>query len=151
MPERLVHRGVETTNLDASFSEQRKHPVFVVDVPSSVLSMTIGLLEPGQVTSKHRHTYETILYVVEGEGVTQIEDRVVEWTVGDAVYVPVWAWHQHRNKSATVRCRYVACENAPMLQRLGVAIREEAEGWPAAGSEVCEPDSDAKDSRICTT
>jgi gentisate 1,2-dioxygenase len=120
-----VHRAVEKTSRDEPFSRERKHPVWVVDLPSRVLSMTIGGLEPGQTTSKHRHTYETILYVLEGEGVTLIEDRTVEWKAGDAIYIPVWAWHQHTNASSTNACRYIACENAPMLQSLGVALREE--------------------------
>jgi gentisate 1,2-dioxygenase len=55
-----------------------------------------------------------------------VEDRKIEWKAGDAVYIPVWAWHQHTNTSATASCRYVACENAPMLQNLGIALREEA-------------------------
>jgi gentisate 1,2-dioxygenase len=126
IPERLVHHNVERTNRDEPFSRERKHPVFVVDLPSRVLSMTIGGLEPGQTTSKHRHTYETILYVLEGEGFSEIEGRRVEWRAGDAVYIPVWAWHRHTNTSATTSCRYIACENAPQMQNLGVAVREEA-------------------------
>ena len=126
LPDRLVHRDVENTALAAAFSAQRKHPVFVVDLPSKTISLTIGGLEPGQTASKHRHTYETILYVLEGEGFTMIEDQRVEWKAGDAVYIPVWAWHQHTNRSATNRCRYIACENAPLMQTLNAALREEA-------------------------
>jgi quercetin dioxygenase-like cupin family protein len=125
VPERLIHRQVERSNRDESFTEERRHPVFVVDLPSRVISMTIGALEPGQSTRNHRHTYETILYIVEGNGFTEIEDRRVDWSAGDAVYVPVWAWHSHTNAGQAM-CRYVACENAPMLQNLGVARREES-------------------------
>lgn len=39
----------------------------------------MGHLEPGQTTSRHRHSYETIIYVLEGEGYTLIEDERVEW------------------------------------------------------------------------
>jgi gentisate 1,2-dioxygenase len=53
-----------------------------------------------------------------------VEDRKVAWRAGDAVYIPTWAWHQHTCTSERP-CRYVACENAPMLQNLGVALREE--------------------------
>jgi gentisate 1,2-dioxygenase len=128
IPAKLVHRSVERTSRDEPFSRERKHPVFVVDLPSRAISMTIGGLEPGQTTSKHRHTYETILYVLEGEGFTMVEDRKVEWKAGDAVYIPVWAWHQHTNTSSAGKsCRYVACENAPMMQSLGAAVREEEE------------------------
>lgn len=125
VPQRLVHHGVERTSHDDKFSQERKHPVFVVDLPTRVLSMTIGGLDPAQTTSKHRHNYETVIYVMEGEGFTVIEGRRVDWSAGDAVYIPVWAWHQHTNASAARPCRYVACENAPMLQELGIAVREE--------------------------
>lgn len=124
LPEKLVHRSVERTSRDEPFSRERKHPVFVVDLPSRVLSMTIGGLEPRQTTSKHRHNYETVIFVLEGEGFTVIEDRRVDWKAGDAVYIPVWAWHQHTSTGSA--CRYVACENAPMLQNLGIAVREES-------------------------
>jgi quercetin dioxygenase-like cupin family protein len=124
LPERLIHRDVEGNARDEQFSSERKHPVFVVDLPSKVLSVTIGGLSPGQSTNRHRHTYETILYVLEGEGFTMVEDHKVAWRAGDAVYIPTWAWHQHTCTSERP-CRYLACENAPMLQNLGVALREE--------------------------
>jgi quercetin dioxygenase-like cupin family protein len=125
VPERLVHRAVERSSVEHDFSEERRHPVWVVDLPSRVISMTIGGLAPGRASRKHRHTYETILYVLEGEGRSEIEGVRVDWVAGDAVYIPMWAWHQHWNGSAVARCRYLACENAPMLQNLGVALREE--------------------------
>jgi quercetin dioxygenase-like cupin family protein len=108
LPEKLVHRDVEQTSIDRTFSAERKHPVFVVDLPSRTISVTIGGLDPGQTTSRHRHTYETIIYVLEGEGYTMIEDQRIDWKPGDALYIPVWAWHYHRNTSSTVPCRYVA-------------------------------------------
>ena len=90
------------------------------------IDRTIGGLAVGEATRKHRHNYETIIYVIAGSGVSLIEDRKVRWRAGDAFYVPTWAWHQHRNASATEQALYVACENAPMLQNLGIALREEA-------------------------
>lgn len=127
VPERLKHAGVLAAVSDAAFSAARKHPVALVDLPSKTLSVTIGGLEPGQATNRHRHNYETIIVVLEGSGRTVVEDRVVPWTAGDAIYIPVWAWHHHENASAVALCRYVACENAPLLQNLGgIALREES-------------------------
>ena len=81
---------------------------------------------PGQSSNRHRHTYETILYVLEGEGYSVVHDQKIEWKAGDAVYIPVWTWHNHVNTSTTGLARYLACENAPILQNLGgVALREE--------------------------
>ena len=125
IPERLIHKRVKSGVTDKIFSDERKHPVYVVDLPSRALSMTIGGLEAGGNTGKHRHTYETILYVTKGRGYTVVEDRRIDWEVGDAVYIPKWAWHQHFNLSGDSSAEYLACENAPMLQNIGLAIREE--------------------------
>jgi quercetin dioxygenase-like cupin family protein len=125
LPEKLLHPDVAGTGLDTQFSQERKHLVQVVDLPSKTISVTLGGLEPAQSTNRHRHSYETILYVLEGEGETLIEDRLVEWKAGDAVYIPVWAWHSHRNRSEYRPCKYLACENAPLMQNLGAAVREE--------------------------
>lgn len=125
MPEKLIHTHVEQAGEHDQFSTERKHPVFFVDLPSKNVSMTIGGLLPDQLTNRHRHTYETLIYVVEGCGYTEIEDVIVEWKAGDAVYIPSWAWHRHKNVSSNANAKYIACENAPQLQNLGVALREE--------------------------
>ena len=127
-PDRLLHARVVggAEMQDGEFSQERGHLVRLVDLPSRALSMTIGGLAASEATRKHRHNYETIIYVVTGAGASLIDDREVQWQAGDAFYVPVWAWHQHRNTSATEPALYVACENAPMLQNLGIALREEA-------------------------
>lgn len=125
-PERLLHPGVLVgTEDDETFSEKRNHLVRTVDLPSRTLSMTVGGLKAGQATRMHRHNYETIIYVIAGSGFSSIEGREVQWEAGDAFYVPTWAWHQHTNASNTAPAFYIACENAPMLQNLGIALREE--------------------------
>jgi gentisate 1,2-dioxygenase len=127
LPTRLIHRGVmrSANSGSVTFSQKRQHPVQIVDLPSRTLSMTIGGLLPYQSTRCHRHNYETLLYICEGQGTTFIEGQAVEWEKGDAVYIPIWAWHYHRNGSFT-ECLYIACENAPLLQNLGgIALREE--------------------------
>jgi quercetin dioxygenase-like cupin family protein len=127
MPDRLSHPGVDKADASATFSAERKHPVHIVDLPSHAISMTIGGLNPGGRSGRHRHTYETILYALEGRGYSMIEDRRIEWEAGDALYIPVWAWHHHVNADPDKPAKYLACENAPMLQNAGgLAIREEA-------------------------
>ncbi|AJZ59768.1 cupin domain-containing protein [Paraburkholderia fungorum] len=125
VPDKVVHRNVLGGN-DAAFSAERQHPVALVDLPSRVLSMTIGGLKPGQTSRLHRHNYETLIYVTAGRGWSRIGSHRVEWQAGDALYVPVWAWHQHGN-TGDQDATYVACENAPVLQSFGVALREEAD------------------------
>jgi gentisate 1,2-dioxygenase len=126
IPDRLIHKRVEQAGPQDAYSTARKHPVFFIDLPSHAISVTIGGLNPGGQSNRHRHTYETILYVLEGKGYTQVEDRKVEWEAGDAVYIPVWAWHHHVNLDSERPAKYIACENAPMLQNMGgLALREE--------------------------
>ena len=127
VPDILLHANVLNSKdaQAASFSEERRHLVRTVNLPSRVLSMTIGGLRPGESTRKHRHNYETIIYVLEGSGESIIDDRTVKWAAGDAFYVPVWAWHSHINRSHEHAVTYIACENAPMLQNLGIALRQE--------------------------
>ena len=127
VPERLLHAAVlESPDGDAAaFSAERRHLVKVVDLPSRFLSMTLGGLAVGQSTRLHRHNYETIIYVLKGRGKSRVEDREVQWKAGDAFYVPVWSWHQHINLSETEEALYVACENAPQLLNMGLALREE--------------------------
>lgn len=127
LPEKLLHKGVCTNQtVDTKFNEERQHFVGLIDLPSKSLSVTIGKLDPLQSTRRHRHNYETIIYVVSGRGYSLIEDTEVHWESGDAIYVPVWAWHNHVNLSDSEECCYVACENATLLQNLGgIALREE--------------------------
>lgn len=125
-PERLLHADVlGASRTGDAFSVERQHLVRTVDLPTRTLSMTIGGLKAGQSTRMHRHNYETVIYVLAGRGKSLIGGREVPWKAGDAFYVPPWAWHQHVNGSATESAYYVACENAPLLQNLGVALRQE--------------------------
>lgn len=126
LPNKLIHKSVIQENSKKNtFDMERGHPVHIVDLPSKTLSMTIGILAPKAKTQMHRHNYETVIYITHGFGHSVIEDQLIEWTAGDAIYVPIWSWHQHVNLSE-VQCEYIACENAPLLQNLGnIALREE--------------------------
>lgn len=124
VPSKLIHKAVTKGQLDDEFSTDRKHPVHVVDLPSRAISMSVGGLEKGQCTRRHRHTYETIIYVLKGYGHSIVEGKRVDWEAGDAILVPRWAWHQHFNDSDEY-VEYIGAENAPMLQNIGLALREE--------------------------
>jgi pyrroloquinoline-quinone synthase len=129
IPDRLHHKNVMEDEHGNSqrFSSERNHRVHIVDLPSCTISMTIGRLNPGEQTRLHRHNYETMIYVTSGKGFSRIGNRIVEWSAGDAFYVPIWSAHQHVSTS-NVECVYVACENAPLLQNIGgIALREELE------------------------
>lgn len=127
----LIHKNVTGTQNDANakFTDDRKHPVHIVDLPSRAISVSIGGILPGGRTRKHRHSYETIAYILKGKGYSVVDGARVDWEAGDAVLVPRWTWHQHFNASDTEYAEFLGAENAPMLQNLGLGLREEAEKW----------------------
>ena len=126
MPARLIHKQVSEKGMHQAFSLERKHPVSIVDLPALTINMTVGILLPSSSTNRHRHSYETLIYIIKGEGFSVIEDMKILWEAGDAIYIPVWAWHQHFNLHESINAEYLACENALLLQNLGgLALREE--------------------------
>jgi quercetin dioxygenase-like cupin family protein len=126
-----IHKNVRGTDNEANakFSADRKHPVHIVDLPSRAVSVSIGGILPGGRTRKHRHSYETIAVILKGKGYSIVDGNRVDWEEGDALLVPRWTWHQHFNASDTEYAEFLGAENAPMLQNLGLALREEAEKW----------------------
>lgn len=64
------------------------------------LSIAMFEIPPGQAQAKHRHPGEAILYIVDGEGYSEIGDRRVDWATGDAPIVHQYVWHQHVNSSS---------------------------------------------------
>ncbi|MEQ1963950.1 iron-containing redox enzyme family protein [Xenorhabdus khoisanae] len=125
--EKLIHKNVINSNSysEEKFSKERKHKVNIVNLPTKTISMTLGHLDPNKSTNLHRHNYETIIYIIEGKGISKIGNNNVEWSAGDAIYIPPWAEHKHIN-ICKEKCLYIACENAPLLQNIGnIALREE--------------------------
>ena len=76
-------------------------------------------LKPGERSGKHRHMWEEVLFVVEGEGYDlhwdlkfdcldafewewTPEPRKFEWQRGDFIYVPPFTIHQHFNRRRDV-------------------------------------------------
>lgn len=126
----LIHRQVCATIPAAAFSASRGHPVFAVDLPAASVSFSIGVLASEQKTNNHRHAYESLLYILEGEGHSIVEGRRIEWRAGDALYVPPWNWHVHGCDSGQ-SARYLTATNLPLLQQLGQTVLREEEPRPA--------------------
>lgn len=123
----LVHRQVASSGARAEeFSDSRGHPVYPVKLPSRTISFSVGELSPGGATSRHRHAYESLVYVLRGAGHTTVEDDRIEWSAGDAFYVPPWSWHQHFADGGE-NALYLTATNLPLLTGVGqTLLREEA-------------------------
>jgi gentisate 1,2-dioxygenase len=60
------------------------------------LQCRLHRLLAGHRTRRHRHTWNSIFHVVEGEGETTVGDSTFKWAAHDVISVPAWQWHQHR-------------------------------------------------------
>lgn len=96
--------------------------------PSKSLNMFIGELPPGGHSGCHRHMCEACIYILSGKGYTMIDDKTkVEWEQGDAMFIPVMAWHQHFNGDPDRPARYLAGTNFPQMEKLGLSLMESKE------------------------
>jgi gentisate 1,2-dioxygenase len=62
-------------------------------------------------SGRHNHQGGIIIYVLEGEGVTETNGEILEWKAGDLLLLPIQpggCTHQHWNKDASKGCRWVA-------------------------------------------
>ncbi len=75
--------------------------------------MAISDIPPGQKSGKHRHAYEALVYVMEGEGWFQVEDQLYDLSAGDSLYIAPWNWHQVSAK-ANHKLRYIQATNLPL-------------------------------------
>mgnify|MGYP001447063614 FL=1 len=121
-----IHRQIEDSQ-DEQFSKERQHPCYIAKLPSHTASMNVGVVVAGGTSGNHRHYYESLIYIIKGNGYSVVEGNKVEWESGDIIYAPPWSWHQHFNTDPDNEVRYVAYTNAPLLQNVGgIARREEA-------------------------
>lgn len=99
----------------------------VLGFPAKSLNMFIGEIPPGGHTGCHRHMCEACIYILSGKGYTMVEDKKVEWEEGDAMFMPVMAWHQHFNGDPRQPARYLAATNFSQMEKLGLSLMESRE------------------------
>ncbi len=101
-------------------------------LPTTTFEIFRQTIPPGATSDMQRHHHETVHYVIAGDGHSEIEgagdvdDTTVEWTTGDLVYTPPWAWHRHYNDSAEHPVEFLTIENSRLLGLLGVGRRQSA-------------------------
>ena len=127
MPGKVIVRQLESQK-NSAYSEERQCSVSISDIPSYTIGVDITTIGPNSNDRKHRHTYETILFVLEGSGYSVVEGDRVEWEAGDAIHIAPWSWHQHFNTDPDKEVKFLSGTNAPLLQSVGnVDYREEAD------------------------
>ena len=71
MPDKVIVQQLETQK-NSAYSEERQCSVSVSDIPSYTIGVDITAIGPNSNDRKHRHSYETVIYVLEGAVVIQL-------------------------------------------------------------------------------
>ncbi len=84
---------------------------------------TLIELPPGGQLPPMRHLAEEIIYIVSGQGYTDMwisaeEKRRYEWQSGDLLSPSLNTWHQHFNASSEEPARYLAISSSPLTRNL---------------------------------
>lgn len=87
----------------------------------ATMAMKLHKLRPASGRKAQRHTGSKLYYVVRGSGTTAIDEQRYEWTSGDFLAVPPWAWHEHSAKEEAV---LFEVNDTPVMKALGY-YREE--------------------------
>lgn len=120
-------RNRSASEIAARDEFNRQHPpIEGPAVAANLRDMEVSELEPGGWSTRHRHTTEAHLHIVEGNGFTLINDdddpvERVDWSEGTLLSPSRWAWHQHFNLDTGDTARYLAIQDAPRLVAAGEA------------------------------
>ncbi len=94
------------------------------DRPTRVLDAHVHEVDPGTVSTIHRHSWDAILFMVYGDGWTEVDGVRYDWKPWDAIHVPAWSWHRHGNDGAKPG-RFMSYSSEPLLDSLGMAVIED--------------------------
>lgn len=98
---------------------------------TTILDATLHEVPAGTTSTIHRHSWDAIMFVIEGQGATEIDGVEHAWHAWDTLHLPAWSWHRHVNRSGQ-DARFVTWGVQPMQEALGVAVLEDAGDAPAA-------------------
>ena len=110
------------------------------DAPSLNLDANLHSIEPDATSTIHRHSWDAIMFVIEGTGWTEVQGRRYEWRPWDTVYLPSNQWHRHGG-TGDKTARYVTFSVQPLVELLGLASIED--GGDTAFEELPAPSKTA--------
>ena len=76
------------------------------------------MLRPGEATRFKRETASTLYIAIEGQGVTEIAGRTLDWQPNDIFVVPSFAWRRHINQGRKDAVLY-AISDALLMEKIG--------------------------------
>lgn len=125
LPDNLVHSSGDAHWLDPAMTGNPSRIGALPEVPAQTMEFYVQELDPGTAGDLQRHRHESVHFVIEGEGYSEIGPRSVRWSAGDLIYTPPWVWHRHYNDGPGL-VRMLLVENSRLLGALGLNERESA-------------------------
>ena len=101
------------------------------DRPTRCLDALVHEVDPGTTTTIHRHSWDAILFMVDGSGWTEVDGVRYDWKPWDAIHLPAWSWHRHGNDGNRPG-RFMSYSSEPTLWTLGMSLLEDARHEPFA-------------------
>ena len=92
--------------------------------PTRSMDATAHEIDPGAVSTVHRHSWDAMMLCVAGEAWTEIDGERIQWGPGDALHLPAWSWHRHGGATGGP-ARYLTFSSEPMLETMGMAFMED--------------------------
>jgi quercetin dioxygenase-like cupin family protein len=118
-----IGRSANATWLEPEVTGNPSRIGVLFDVPAKTMDFYLQEIPAGGSTDLQRHVNESVHYVIEGSGYSEIGPDSYGWGTGDFVYTPPWIWHRHYN-SGEESVRMLIVENSGVLEHLGINRRE---------------------------
>ena len=94
------------------------------DKPTRCLDALVHEIDTGVATTIHRHSWDAIIFMVEGNGWFEVDGVRYQCNPWDAIHVPAWSWHRAGNDGAKT-FRYMSYSSEPMLNTMGMSVIED--------------------------
>lgn len=125
LPEGLVVHSDQARWIGEEITHNPSRIGILLDIPTRSMEFILQEIPAGASSDLQRHLHESVHYVIEGSGYSEIGPETVEWGPGDFIYTPVWVWHRHYNTGENT-VKMLLIENSRLLDPLGLNRRESA-------------------------
>ena len=100
------------------------------DRPTRCLDALVHEVDPGTTTTIHRHSWDAILFMVEGSGWTEVDGVRYDWQSGDACIVENGCVHQHFNADPDRPARILIFKAKPLFLFFNLLFQKTVEYPP---------------------
>ena len=88
-PRRIVR---EQDRLPIPVSDRQFKLLVDKDIGCQRVTQFIGFIPPSKAPF-HYHTYEEVIFILEGSGVVHVKEESCEFSPGTSIYLPIGVWH----------------------------------------------------------